>query len=82
MAESVGTHAVGARLTGMGSDGATGLAAMRDGGARTLAQNEASCVVFGMPMQAIKLGAAEKVVPLPDMGNAVLRALNNAGPKK
>lgn len=56
--------AVGAILTGMGADGAAGLLNMRKAGARTIAQDESSCVVFGMPMEAIKLGGAEKIVPL------------------
>ena len=59
-----GANAVGAILTGMGADGAAGLLAMRRAGASTLAQDEATCVVFGMPMEAIKCGAAESVVPL------------------
>lgn len=56
--------AVGALLTGMGSDGAQGLLKMKQAGARTMAQDEASCVVFGMPREAVRLGAAERVVPL------------------
>lgn len=64
VARYAGANAVGAILTGMGADGAVGLLNMRKAGARTLAQDEASCVVFGMPMEAIKAGAAEKVVPL------------------
>ncbi|MNL81924.1 Chemotaxis response regulator protein-glutamate methylesterase of group 2 operon [compost metagenome] len=51
-------------MTGMGDDGARGLKAMRDAGASTLAQDEASCVVYGMPKEAVKLGAVERVVPL------------------
>jgi two-component system chemotaxis response regulator CheB len=51
-------------MTGMGDDGARGLREMRDAGAHTAAQDEASCVVFGMPAEAIKLGAADDVVPL------------------
>jgi two-component system chemotaxis response regulator CheB len=64
VAESVGANAVGAILTGMGSDGADGMKQMRDAGARTLAQDEASCVVFGMPKQAHQNGGAERLVPL------------------
>jgi two-component system chemotaxis response regulator CheB len=64
VAESVGANAVGAILTGMGSDGADGMKQMRDAGARTLAQDEASCVVFGMPKQAHENGGAERLVPL------------------
>lgn len=64
VARVAGANAVGAILTGMGADGAAGLLEMRHAGARTLAQDEASSVVFGMPMEAIKCGAAEHVVPL------------------
>ena len=64
VADYAGSNAVGVILTGMGSDGADGLLKMREAGARTLAQDEQSCVVFGMPKEAIKLGAAEKVVHL------------------
>ena len=64
VARYAGANAVGAILTGMGADGAAGLLSMRKAGARTIAQDEASCVVFGMPMEAIKLNAAEKIVPL------------------
>lgn len=59
--------AIGAILTGMGSDGAQGLLRMKRAGARTLAQDEASCVVFGMPREAIRLGAADRVLPLQKM---------------
>jgi two-component system chemotaxis response regulator CheB len=56
----------------VGDDGAHGLKAMRDAGAATVAQDEASCVVFGMPKEAIKLGAAERVLPLDAIAGAVL----------
>ncbi len=59
-----GPNAIGVIMTGMGSDGATGLLNMKEAGAKTLAQDEDSCVVFGMPKEAIKLGAADKIVPL------------------
>jgi two-component system chemotaxis response regulator CheB len=64
VARAAGAHGVGALLTGMGADGAEGLLAMREVGAATAAQDEASCTVFGMPRAAIELGAAESVVPL------------------
>ena len=64
VAHCAGRNAVGAILTGMGADGAKGLLGMREAGARTLAQDESSCVVFGMPKVAIELGGAEEVVPL------------------
>jgi two-component system chemotaxis response regulator CheB len=57
-------NAIGAILTGMGSDGAQGLLKMKRAGARTVAQDEASCVVFGMPREAIRAGAVDRVVPL------------------
>jgi two-component system chemotaxis response regulator CheB len=63
-ARQLGSNGVGAILTGMGDDGARGLLAMRQAGARTIAQDEATCVVFGMPKEAIALGAAELVLPL------------------
>ena len=59
-----GSNAVGVILTGMGADGARGLLKMREAGAGTVAQDEKSCVVFGMPKEAIKVGAVDKVVPL------------------
>ncbi len=64
VAKYVGSNAVGAILTGMGGDGAAGMLRMRQAGARTVAQNEESCVVFGMPKVAIEMGAAEVVDPL------------------
>jgi two-component system chemotaxis response regulator CheB len=74
-AEHAGAHAVAVLLTGMGADGARGMEALRVAGARTLAEHEDSCVVFGMPQAAIKLGAAEQVVPLDQMPQAILQAL-------
>ena len=71
-AKNLGGAAVGAILTGMGRDGADGLKAMRDAGARTLAQDEKSCVVFGMPKEAIKAGGAEKVVPLDKVAETII----------
>jgi two-component system chemotaxis response regulator CheB len=70
-AEVVGPHAIGIILTGMGDDGARGLAKMREAGAQTLAQDEASCVVFGMPKAAIHLGAVHRVLPLNRMAEAI-----------
>jgi two-component system chemotaxis response regulator CheB len=75
VARHAGRDAVGVLLTGMGADGARGLLAMRQAGAHTLAQDEATCVVFGMPREAIRLGAAAEVVGLPQVASAVLRAL-------
>jgi two-component system, chemotaxis family, protein-glutamate methylesterase/glutaminase len=68
------TRTVGVLLTGMGSDGAQGLLRMREAGARTIAQDEGSCVVFGMPKVAIEMGAAEKVLPLSHICGGILAA--------
>ncbi|MBP8910103.1 MAG: chemotaxis response regulator protein-glutamate methylesterase [Phycisphaerae bacterium] len=64
VAKYAGANAIGAILTGMGDDGATGLLNMRQAGAHTIAQDEQSCVVFGMPKEAIARGGAERIVPL------------------
>ena len=72
VAQAVGDKAVGAILTGMGRDGAQGLLAMRKAGAKTLGQDEASCVVYGMPRAAFELGAVEKQVSLSHMGQSIL----------
>lgn len=72
VAKYAGRNAVGALLTGMGADGATGLLRMRQAGARTIAQDEKSCVVFGMPAEAIKLNAAERVTPLHEVASVML----------
>lgn len=68
-------HTVGVLLTGMGSDGAQGLLRMREAGARTIAQDENSCVVFGMPKVAIEMGAVEQILPLSHISSAILAAL-------
>ncbi len=78
VAEAAGSHAVGVLLTGMGSDGARGLLKMKQAGARTIAQDEASCVVFGMPREAIRLGAADQVVSLGRVPAAILNRLGRA----
>lgn len=74
VAETAGKHAVGVLLTGMGSDGAQGLLKMRQAGAQTMAQDEATCVVFGMPREAIRAGAAGRVVALSGIPQAILSA--------
>jgi two-component system chemotaxis response regulator CheB len=74
-AELAGAQAVAVLLTGMGSDGARGMQALRAAGARTLAEHEDSCVVYGMPQAAIKLGVVDQVVPLEEMPQALLEAL-------
>jgi two-component system chemotaxis response regulator CheB len=73
VAKTVGPNAVGVIMTGMGNDGAQGLLEMRDCGAQTIAQNESSCVVFGMPKEAIARGAAVAVVPLVHIADTALR---------
>jgi two-component system chemotaxis response regulator CheB len=73
VARAAGSNAVGAILTGMGDDGAAGLLEMRQAGAITLAQDEDSCVVFGMPREAIARGAADEVVALDDIAGALMR---------
>jgi two-component system, chemotaxis family, protein-glutamate methylesterase/glutaminase len=78
VAEAAGRNATGVLLTGMGSDGAQGLLKMRQAGARTIAQNEATCVIFGMPREAIELGAAEQVVALGAVPEAILAARSKA----
>jgi len=60
-------------MTGMGDDGARGMKEMRDAGAATLAQDEASCVVYGMPKEAVKLGGVQKSVPLAAIAQEVAR---------
>jgi len=73
VAKYAGPNAVGCILTGMGSDGAEGLKEMKVAGAKTIAQDEASCVVFGMPKEAIKLGAADRVLPLHQIAGEIIR---------
>lgn len=70
-----GENAVGVILTGMGADGADGLLEMKNAGARTIAQDEKSCVVFGMPKEAIKKGAAEFVLPLDKIAEKMLQLI-------
>jgi two-component system chemotaxis response regulator CheB len=72
VARFAGRNASGIIMTGMGDDGARGLKEMLDAGAHTVAQDEASCVVFGMPKEAIKLGAAKRVLPLKDLHLAIM----------
>ncbi len=80
VADHAGPNAVGAILTGMGGDGAAGLLAMRRAGARTIAQDEKSCVVFGMPREAILRGAAEHIAPLEKIAGLLLDLVAK-GPK-
>jgi two-component system chemotaxis response regulator CheB len=74
VAELAGRNAVGVILTGMGRDGAAGLLKMRHAGARTIGQNEKTCVVYGMPRVAHELGAVEQQFPLNAIGEEILKA--------
>ncbi len=79
VAEFAGVNAVGVILTGMGADGAEGLSKMRSAGARTIAQDEATSVVWGMPGEAVKRGAAEFVLPIRSISEKVLDLINHGG---
>ncbi|MFM8899643.1 MAG: chemotaxis response regulator protein-glutamate methylesterase [Burkholderiales bacterium] len=76
VAACAGRNALGVIMTGMGDDGARGLREMREAGAMTAAQDEASCVVFGMPKEAIKLGAADEVISLHDVAPWLMHQAN------
>ena len=76
VAKFAGANSVGVILTGMGNDGAAGMLDMKKAGAFNLAQDEASCVVFGMPKEAIKAGGVDKILPLNDIPSAILAHLN------
>ena len=78
-ANSAGKNAIGVILTGMGKDGAAGMLEMHNAGAYNLAQDEASCVVFGMPKEAIAVGGVDEVVPLKDLARRVLLKLSSLG---
>ena len=73
VSKTAGANAVGILLTGMGADGAAGMLEMKNAGAKTIAQDEKSCVVFGMPKEAIKRGAADRVAALEDITRAALQ---------
>ncbi len=75
VAKSAGANALGVIMTGMGDDGAAGLLEMRKAGAHTVAQDEDSCVVFGMPKEAIKRGGVEKTVPLNSIGREIMQQM-------
>lgn len=72
VATNAGANAVGVLLTGMGADGARGMLEMKEAGAMTITQDEASCVVYGMPMQAVKLGASTKEIPLSNIADEIM----------
>lgn len=77
-AQNAGANATGVILTGMGRDGAAGMAAMHAAGARTFAQDEASCVVYGMPREAVAAGGVDEVLPLAEIAPRVLQSLRGA----
>lgn len=79
VAQCAGKNAIGVMLTGMGKDGAIGMLEMRQAGAYNLAQDEATCVVFGMPREAIAVGAVEEIVPIQQMTQRVLDRLVREG---
>ena len=78
VAKAAGANAVGVLMTGMGADGARGLLEMREAGAHTIVQDEKSCVVFGMPKEAIRMGAAAEVAPLEEIPERIAEALKEA----
>jgi two-component system chemotaxis response regulator CheB len=78
-ANCAGANALGIIMTGMGDDGAAGLLEMHRAGARTLAQDEESCVVFGMPREAIARGGVDEVVPLDQLARQLVAWLNAQG---
>jgi two-component system chemotaxis response regulator CheB len=78
VAAAAGSRAIGVILTGMGDDGAAGLLQMRQAGALTIGQDEASCVVYGMPQQARRRGAVVQELPLDRIADAVLSALQES----
>ena len=76
VAQNAGKNAIGVILTGMGADGARGMQMMHDTGSHTIAQNEESCVVYGMPKEAVKLGAADEVLHLSQIPQAIFNSLH------
>jgi two-component system chemotaxis response regulator CheB len=79
VAKTAGKAALGIIMTGMGDDGAAGLLEMRNAGARTVAQSEDSCVVYGMPKEAVRCGAVQKSVSLREMGQEIVFERRLAG---
>lgn len=82
VAKHAGRNSVGVLLTGMGADGAKGMLAMSENGAFTMAQDEETSVVFGMPKEAIKLGCVDEVVPLQNIAKQIINAIQNDGKSK
>lgn len=77
VAKNVASNAYGVILTGMGSDGAKGLLAMKEAGANTIGQNEATCVVYGMPKSAYEIGAVDKQLPINDIARGIVKMISN-----
>ena len=77
VARFAGQNAIGVIMTGMGDDGAKGLLEMKDAGAYTIAQDEKSCVVYGMPREAVKLDAASTILPLQDIANHIIQRVKS-----
>jgi two-component system chemotaxis response regulator CheB len=77
-AQQLGKNALGVLLTGMGADGAQGMLRMKQAESHTIAQDEATCVVFGMPREAIHLGAVDEILPLGRIADAMLEVLGRA----
>ncbi len=77
VAKYAGPNAIGVIMTGMGNDGASGMLKMKEAGAKTIAQDEDTCVVFGMPKEAIKVGAVDKVVPLQNIPASIFTFLRS-----
>jgi two-component system chemotaxis response regulator CheB len=80
-AQCAGRHALGVLLTGMGRDGAQGMQQLKAAGAVNLAQNEATCVVYGMPRAAVELGVVDRSLPLDHIPHAIIQALRDAAPQ-
>jgi two-component system chemotaxis response regulator CheB len=82
IAHNVGANAIGVILTGMGDDGALGIKEMHEAGATTLAQDEQTSVVWGMPGEAVKRGGIDHIVPLPSIAGRLLSLCNEPTPRK
>ena len=82
VARHAGKNAMGVIMTGMGDDGARGLKEMHDVGSYTLAQDEESCVVYGMPKEAVKLGAVDRILPLSLLAGAIMKGSGNTEPSR
>ncbi len=76
VAQNAGKNALGIIMTGMGDDGAVGMKEMHDAGSKTIAQNEATCVVYGMPKEAVKRGAVDDIVPIDDIAATITKFYN------